>query len=655
MSLDRLSVPGLDRMSEGTILRNLWWPTLWVALAGGGAGSYIGGHYLGPTARGEVLGVALGVTLFSTGWLASTGAYSWIWGKGIQHCLVRSARAFTPLLPLWSSPVAMALDVVVWDHFWPPLFFTCLGLSVLWKAALEPGWGGFLLRRLEGLGARVPPLVVLGALGVAYGGTFLTLFTLQYSNYRAGFDLAIFSNLLWDTGHGRPFFSSFLEMNFLGQHFFPGLSLVAPIYYFLPSPVTLGVIQVAAVISSALPVYWIARRELGEPWIATGITAVYLLLPVLDSILATADFHTDLLMAPFLTFALYYWIAGRRRAMLLSLAGVLLMKEDSSMLVVAFGIYLLAYVQQVRYGLAVLALGVGWFLLSFYLFIPAFGSYNLIGYYYGYLGQHPHEILLTALQRPGLVVSHLLVLRKFYYLCGILLPLLGIPLANLSLRRWNPDLRFNLVIIALPTIVENVVSDFVYTYSIGTWHSSLVAPSLIVPTIFALKRITISLRHTGAQARGVPGRGGDGRSFLGAAVVVLLLMALPANYYFSPLPTSKWAINSTFSSYEPSVLSRHVSEAADLIPSGVSVAIVYSYTFECGGIASHLASRNEVYLFPRHVPGVLYVVVFTAGVSPADLALVQQLLAGKVYEVIYDRAEIRLLRALPQPSLVGIT
>lgn len=84
---------------------------------------------------------------------------------------------------------------------------------------------------------------------------FMVLLQIQLHLYHTMFftsDLAQWCNMLYNTGWGKFLYSDFEYLSdgfntYLNHHFSPSLGLLAPIYWLLPSPVTLIVIQVFAI------------------------------------------------------------------------------------------------------------------------------------------------------------------------------------------------------------------------------------------------------------------------------------------------------------------------------------------------------------------------------------------------------------------------
>src|SRR5262245_15524265 len=76
----------------------------------------------------------------------------------------------------------------------------------------------------------------------------------------SAYDLAIYSQAVWNTSQGRPFASSFEVENLLGDHVQLILLLLAPGYWLWPDAGVLLVVQAIVLGLAAIPVYRLAGR-----------------------------------------------------------------------------------------------------------------------------------------------------------------------------------------------------------------------------------------------------------------------------------------------------------------------------------------------------------------------------------------------------------
>jgi uncharacterized membrane protein len=148
--------------------------------------------------------------------------------------------------------------------------------------------------------------IVLWVLVLIYVVTFSALSVLKHNNfYSFTFDLGIMSQVVWNTSHGRFFEVSLgrpldteLVGSYLGHHVRPIMLLLAPLYRLWADPRLLLILQSVALGLGAVPLFWIAQRELGRPRFAMMVVIAYLVYPALGYI-NLFDFHPVAFSIPF--------------------------------------------------------------------------------------------------------------------------------------------------------------------------------------------------------------------------------------------------------------------------------------------------------------------------------------------------------------------
>lgn len=135
------------------------------------------------------------------------------------------------------------------------------------------------------------------------------------------FDLGVYANVLWNTAHGAWFHDGVKGVNYLADHFSPGL------LFLVPFARVLGVAQSVA-LAAAIPAVhrlgWLATRDRAS---AACLAAAYALSPLLLDA-ARYDVHAVAFAVPLLCWALVRFEEQRAREalLLLFLAGT--MQED---------------------------------------------------------------------------------------------------------------------------------------------------------------------------------------------------------------------------------------------------------------------------------------------------------------------------------------
>jgi uncharacterized membrane protein len=143
---------------------------------------------------------------------------------------------------------------------------------------------------------------------VGYVVAISFLHAVRIAHFMNGFDLAFYQQAIWNTGQGR-----FLEVSatdfshsLLGTDVILIYAFMAPFYLLFPSVITLLVIETMVVAAGALPVYWLARDRLANPWAGLVFGMVYLLLPAVQNG-NLYELRERPMAGAFLLFAFYFW------------------------------------------------------------------------------------------------------------------------------------------------------------------------------------------------------------------------------------------------------------------------------------------------------------------------------------------------------------
>src|SRR5690349_21632210 len=125
-------------------------------------------------------------------------------------------------------------------------------------------------------------------------------------------DVAIYTQVLWNTANGRPYQTTALINNtsHLAEHVAPVLLPLALPFALVPRPEWLMVLQQAALALAGAPVYLLARRRLGGTWGPLLVLACFYLAPALSEV-GFQDFHPVAFAALPLGFGAYWALTDR--------------------------------------------------------------------------------------------------------------------------------------------------------------------------------------------------------------------------------------------------------------------------------------------------------------------------------------------------------
>jgi len=197
--------------------------------------------------------------------------------------------------------------------------------------------------------------------GGALFALLLWVTRLRYTGGRMALtDLGTVDQALWTFVHlGRPVHSvNFPEVafNWLGFHFSPLVLLLGPLYLLPFSPFFLQVVQVALVVSAAIPVC-LAGRVLGLSLRQAQAVALLMLIHPFTTNGATWDFHEVAFAVPLIAWALYAIVSRRFGVLCVSGAALCLVKEHYGLALASLGILWAIRHRDAKRGLGLAAFG----------------------------------------------------------------------------------------------------------------------------------------------------------------------------------------------------------------------------------------------------------------------------------------------------------
>ncbi len=372
-------------------------------------------------------------------------------------------------------------------------------------------------------------------------------------------DFGVYLQVLWDTGHGRPFLTSLLEFNrvHLAEHVALLLPLLAPLYALFPDPRWLLVGQQVALALSGIPVYLLARRMVGGVWLPTLLVAGFFAMPTLDEVAFDALYPVTFAALP-MAFGAYFLITGRwRRGAACGLLA-LLIEEEAGLTVAGLGIFLLLSRRTIRWAPALLVASAVWLGLVGFVVMPRFhepstaGENRTLGHF-EHLRQSPGEAVGTFLTRRSVLAARWLLA----------------PTGGLAL------LAPEVLAIDLPHAATLLLADKEGRYR-RHWAAPML-PAIWLAAVVGLARLGKSpLRLAGI-----------GLLVVGSVASYLVDSSLPGGGDYEPEDVV-WTERAEQLSYLAAAVPPDASLAASRRPLG------------------HVANRSELYVFPPNYGGRLW-------------------------------------------------
>lgn len=489
------------------------------------------------------------------------------------------------------------------------------------------------------------PHIILSLMIISYAGYF-SWYTINRHNTLNSYaaDLSLIDQPMWNTVRGP---GGFMELTWgdhqqprLAEHFEPILIPLALLFFVWDDVRILLIAQSAALALGALPVFWIARKQLtnnpieltanSQPatpalsagqaasarnpqsairnfqssWLALAFALAYLLYPHLQAA-NIADFHADPFVVTPLLFAFWYATQKRWRWMWAWATIAMLTKETMPTLTAMLGLWLLveAYRQskttnppantgkqrrikrlpsfanpqhlpfaqaqvsafrnpQFFHALALILTSIAWFLIATFLIVGP-----LARQYFGtdgpiYLANRYHGGL-TGLWQIGQDPA------RWYYLLGLLAAVGFLPL-----------LAPELLILGLPVLVANLLSNFPGQYSGEQHYSAPLVVAFIIAAIYGTRRLVnlASPRKINNQSLQM--------TTLFAAVLWLLTWVFGYHTLHGWTPLSM-----RLELYRPTLTSAVLPDYLIQIPAEAVVSA-------SAAVHPHLAHRRVVYVFP---------------------------------------------------------
>jgi uncharacterized membrane protein len=455
------------------------------------------------------------------------------------------------------------------------------------------------------------PTILLAIFILTYAAYF-SWYTINRHNTLNSYtaDLSLIDQPMWNTVRGP---GGFMELTWgsrqqprLAEHVEPILIPLALLFFVWDDVRVLLMAQSAALALGALPVFWIAQNQLSifndqlsknkhssfivhySPLI---FAAVYLLSPHLQAA-NIADFHADPLAVTPLLFAFWYATQRRWGWMWLWALAVMLTKETLPTLPAMLGLWLAitTWVERRRpapgfwHGLGLVAAGATWFLIATFLIVAPlarqhFGADGPIYFASRYTGGLAG--LLPLLQDPA----------RWRYMLGLLAAVGFLPL-----------LAPELLLLGLPVLAANLLSNFPGQYSGEQHYSAPLAAAFTIAAIFGVKRLLSRLPRREITGVSLP------LSQLAAVLLWLAGWALAYHALHGWTPLSLRA-----ETYRPTPASEIAAELVARIPPDVPVSA-------SAGLHPHLAHRRQIYVFPtvENADYLLVDVMDIPGVHPND-------------------------------------
>lgn len=343
---------------------------------------------------------------------------------------------------------------------------------------------------LGGKAGKWATVVALGLVMALYATVATRIAWTNHFSFNTGrADLGYYLSIFRQSSQGIPLGCSVCGGgSHLTGHFDPILVVLSPLFLLYPWAETLLLLQAVWLASGALPVYLLSVRHVRHRGAALALAVTYLAYPALHGV-TFFDFHSIALCVPLFVWLLYLLPEGPSWPYYLTLAGLLLVREDVPLATSLVGIHALLTGTRVtiRRGWVTILLSVAYFVTVKAALMgrvdplnTATGAAGGYAYFYEALipaGHSTAALLGTLITDPLFVLGHVFTDDKVDFMAALLVPLLAIPL----LGQGKLLLAYGCAL--------TLLASRPFLYSIHFQYTSLLIPFLFVLTATGLGRI----------------------------------------------------------------------------------------------------------------------------------------------------------------------
>ena len=398
----------------------------------------------------------------------------------------------------------------------------------------------------------------------------------EHTHFLTDYDLAIADQAVWHYSHfSSPTITTIVPpVSMLGDHFSPILTALSPLYWLWSDPRMLLIAQAVLIAASIVPVFLFAQPRMGRPG-AYLLAAAYATFWGISAGVGY-QFH-ELAFSPLLI-ALTLLFADRRQwtAFFVSLALLLLVKENMSVLAVFIGIWLLSG-RDYRHGAITIAAGIAWYFLAVNVFLPAFAGHAYTHWTYLDFGPDAPSAVKNIVIHPDLPFRELFdEPAKRHLLLLLLASCLGLAFGS------------RLIILGIPLITQQLFSSYEPQWDTLAFHYWLpIAPVLFMAAADGFHNILRWLRRE--------------RSLVLAGAVVAGALLISNLIIARDFPLWKLTDPGDLS-FASTPSDRAAQRAIDVVPDDASATVP-------GTFLPHLSERDGIYLLGLPAPTTDYAIL----------------------------------------------
>lgn len=270
-------------------------------------------------------------------------------------------------------------------------------------------------------------------------------------------------------------------MSHFGVHFSPFFYLLLPVYMIFPSPITILFLQDLFIVAGVIPLVLICRHFKLQNFFTLSISTAYLFFPgfVLGGM---NDFHENAFLSFVILFLFYFMLKNKNILFFVFLVMLYSIKEDAVIYAITIGLFMLFYKRLYVKSIIVIVLSLGYYVFASSM-VESLNMVNsgvMIDRFVNYMPGSERSLisaLETCFFNFPYFIGQVLTSDKMLFLCWVFIPVAFMPFVSK---------RKSLLILLLPLLVINIMSNWQYQYDISFQYTFGTGALIIIASVFVL-------------------------------------------------------------------------------------------------------------------------------------------------------------------------
>jgi uncharacterized membrane protein len=311
----------------------------------------------------------------------------------------------------------------------------------------------------------------------------------------AGYDLGVFSQMFENMKRTMQPVTSVERQELgifshFGVHFSPILYLLLPIYFVFSSPITIQIIQAVVLGIAVIPLYYLCKQYGMSQKMTIAFCAIYCFFPA-TSAGTFYDFHENC-MLPLMIFCLLLSLEKKHTiGIVMSTAGVLMIKEDAALVVLSIGLFFLLSAKDTKRGGVLVGISLVYFAGAMAI-IRSFGDQNFENRFSNLFYDNSKGLTQIAVTIPSNISYMFAQLADQGKVQFVILMLLPLSIALFQNKKYS---RY---VLLLTFVLINLLPSYEYMHDIAYQYNFSTIALMIYIAMMTVSEWNVEKRNTWA-------------------------------------------------------------------------------------------------------------------------------------------------------------